>query len=376
MPDRPHHSEQMTRCVEEVKAKGHDESSAYAICTTQMQQSKQPIFASAESRSAKEYFLTNYLHMRTCTITHAEDKWHLYSNDGVKLGAYEQEEDALAHEQRIEEAKTLTPVQLHLCGALNFASIRHESKNGIDYLVVPVVSLMEGVIHPVNASTPEYVPLASLQKSAASWNGRPIVIGHPVKNGRQCSADDPAILEERGIGFIDNSRVEGVKMLQEAWIDKKKVMTLHSDMYARLLAGKPVEVSVGAFVSAAKTTGQFNGKDYKAIWGDTTGDHLAFLPDGRGACSLEMGCGACRAAEAYDITDGEFRAASFKMSDADFGQELRALLGRRNNTDDEKTIQSLHDMSMLLGAKCDRSNYKMMADGTQPPCGCKTEQHG
>jgi hypothetical protein len=177
------------------------------------------------------------------------------------------------------------------------------------------------------------------------------------------------------IGISNNSRVEGVKMLQEAWIDKKKAMTLHADMYARLLAGKIEEVSVGAFVSAAQTSGQFNGKNYKAIWGDTTGDHLAFLPDGRGACSIEMGCGACRAAEAYDVSGGEFRAASFKMTDDDFGRELRALLGRRNNADDEKTIQSLHDMSMMLGAKCDRSNYKMMSDGTKPSCGCKTEQH-
>ena len=81
---------------------------------------------------------------------------------------------------------------LHLRGATS--APRTEMLDGREYLVVPVVALMDGVIHAVNAATPERVTTATLLKAAHSWNGRPITIGHPVRNGRQCSANDPTIM--------------------------------------------------------------------------------------------------------------------------------------------------------------------------------------
>jgi len=46
--------------------------------------------------------------------------------------------------------------------------------------------------------------------------------------------------------------------------------------------------------------GTFNGKQYFASWLETVGDHLAFLPGSRGACSVEMGCGTHRAAMQHE----------------------------------------------------------------------------
>lgn len=184
--------------------------------------------------------------------------------------------------------------ELHLCGATGKA--RTEKKDGKEYLVVPVVALMEGVIFPVNAESPEYVPLETLRQSAASWDGKPVTIGHPRRDGEVCSANDPDIFEEHGIGFIANSRVEGRKMLQDAWLEKDKTRELHPEMFAQLEAGKTIEVSVGSLVLAGIEDGKFGTKRYKAKWLRAIGDHLAFLPGGRGACSVEMGCGTHRAA--------------------------------------------------------------------------------
>lgn len=187
--------------------------------------------------------------------------------------------------------------ELHLRCATGQA--RTEMWNNKEYLVVPVVALMEGVIHAVNAETPEFVPFETLQKAAESWNGRPITVGHPKKNGTQCSAQDATVIDAVGIGTIRNSHVDAPskKMLQEAWIEKAKAKKVNPNMYARLEANEREEVSVGALVVTDKTAGTHaNGKAYKASWTHAEGDHLAFLPGGRGACSIEMGCGAHRAA--------------------------------------------------------------------------------
>lgn len=184
--------------------------------------------------------------------------------------------------------------QLHLLGATGASRVVMEG--GREWLVVPTVALMEGVIHPVNAATPEFVSAAVLEKAATSWNGKPITLGHPTRGGKQCSANDPEIYASHGIGEVRNARYENKKVLCESWIDTAKAGKLHPDMLARLRADHREEVSVGAFVFTDDTASEFNGKPYKAAWLETKGDHLAFLPGGRGACSVAMGCGTHRAA--------------------------------------------------------------------------------
>lgn len=256
--------------------KGHDESSASAICTTSLQEAGEPIFEGLESGSDEE--------IRALTETG--------DDDGVR--------------------------HLHLCAATGKARI--EAYEGREHIVVPVVALMEEVIHAVNADVPEFVPLDTLRKAAASWNGRPVMLGHPVKNGRQCSANAPDVIAASGIGTIFNSRIEGKRLLQEAWIDKAKAKRLHPKLHDRLLANEPVEVSVGAHVITGNVESTYNGKPYKSTWLEASGDHLAFLPDGRGACSMEMGCGALRAAS-YRVEDDALVALGAQIGHPFFGNQ-------------------------------------------------------
>lgn len=250
--DRKHHTDKWHSCVDKVSAQGHNESSASAICTASLQKAGEPIFQGAESRSLEEFTLL---------------------------------EDA---------GITVNARQLHLLGATGTSRV--EVVDGKEWLVVPTIALMEGVIHPVNARTPEFVSAAVLEKAAPTWNGKPITLGHPTKGGKQCSANDPAIHASHGIGEVRNARYENKKLLCESWIDTAKAEKLHPAMLARLRANEREEVSVGAFVFTDDTVGDFNGKTYKAAWLETKGDHLAFLPGGRGACSVAMGCGTHRAA--------------------------------------------------------------------------------
>lgn len=419
--DRKHHTDKWRRCVDEVMGKGHDESSASAICTTSLQNAGEEIFEVAEHRAL----------------------------EGSSLES------------------------LHLLGSTG--QVRYEMLNGRRHLVVPIVALMEGVIHPVNAETPEFVPAEVLRKAASSWVGKPVTIGHPRKGNTQCSAVDPEIRKASGIGVIMKSEFDK-KLLQEAWIDEEKVKRLHPNMYARLVLGSREEVSVGAFVVTSAQSGDYNGKPYKAMWLETQGDHLAFLPGGRGACSCEMGCGTHRAAmhlvtaEAitllperlpalvFSALDGEpleqrinlvYSAVSerwppplpvestqayvgevfddyvivtirdetfsvpYEMKDGkavlgepkkvkrawvdatattqcdecegtgqvkkDGKQEdcpachgtgemraasIRVLVGSRHSKSDMEMIQGVHDHAVALGAECDRSNYKMMGAGS------------
>ncbi len=199
---------------------------------------------------------------------------------------------------------------------------RTERLHGREHLVVPVVALVEGVLHAVNADEAEYVPPEFIAAAAASFNGRPLVLGHPVQGGRHVSAVDPRVMEERGFGTIFNARDEKGKLVMEAWCDVERLVALGQQrMLDDLRNGKQIEVSVGAAVKTLAERAVWNGKKYAGRWAAGAGDHLAFLPGGRGACSVAMGCGAMRAAEAYEIDGGEMRTADGQPGHPFYGNQ-------------------------------------------------------
>lgn len=173
---------------------------------------------------------------------------------------------------------------------------------GRDHVVVPVVALVEGVIHASNSEDPELVLSEEFGKAPQGWNGRPVVGDHPSLSGTRVSANEPEVLESKAFGRVFHAQVRGTKLMMEAWLDPamaKKVGPEAEDVIARVREGKGVEVSVGVFVVNEETPGSWtDGSRYAAIWREIIPDHLAMLPEGTlGACSIEMGCGAPRAAE-------------------------------------------------------------------------------
>lgn len=196
-------------------------------------------------------------------------------------------------------------------------TIRREQRDGRPWTIVPVVALVEGVIRAMNSKEPEYVPLKCLQADPEGWNGVPIHADHPLnEKGEPISGRTPETLKA-AFGVVENSRVEGKRLLMDAVIDDAKANTSEKgkDVLSRALEGKPLEVSVGAWVQTAAETGKHGDREYRVAWQSLRHDHLALLTGKKiGACSNAMGCGVLRAAELSDegfveVEGEELRAA-------------------------------------------------------------------
>jgi len=160
---------------------------------------------------------------------------------------------------------------------------------GREHLIVPVVMMVEGVHH--GSHGPLLHEITELGKIPQSWNGRPVVINHPEVDGVNVSANDPLIAENQVVGTVYNTRVEGNKLMAEAWLDSLKLQEISLEAFNHIKNGEPLEVSLGMFTEDDFTEGEWNGEHYDAIARNHRPDHLALLPGSVGACSMADGCG-------------------------------------------------------------------------------------
>jgi len=185
-------------------------------------------------------------------------------------------------------------------GAAGGGELRTAQFEGRKHLVVPVVALVEGVIHAANSETPELVLAEEFARAPVAWNGRPVMYDHPQVDGEHVPANSPRVLEALRLGYVFNARLDADRLRVEAWVDPERAREV-GEGAARLVhaieAGETVEVSVGVIVEAEPVSGERNGQHYDAVWREVIPDHVALLPEGKvGACSVDMGCGASRAA--------------------------------------------------------------------------------
>ena len=168
-------------------------------------------------------------------------------------------------------------------------SVKKKKFMGTDYLIVPVVMMVEGVHN--GSRGPLLHKVAEFGRFVESWNGIPIVIDHPVLNGEAISANSPEITENGTVGRVYNTKISGNKLKAEAWLEEDRLRQVSVDVYTAIKASAPMEVSAGVFSDEEDEGGEFNGEEYSAIATNHRPDHLALLPGGVGACSLEDGCG-------------------------------------------------------------------------------------
>lgn len=178
-------------------------------------------------------------------------------------------------------------------------AIRTAEFGGEEHTVIPVVMLVEGVIHPGNAPSPELALAEEFGRFPDSWNGRPVVLDHPKINGMPVPANSPDVLEDYAFGMLFNTTLDDKKLKSEIWINNVRVAGMEErfqEAVNRLKNGDDVvEVSTGLFSLLEDAKGVYDGETYDRIWRDVVPDHLAVLPDGIiGACSVEDGCGAPR----------------------------------------------------------------------------------
>ena len=266
--------------------------------------------------------------------------------DGSEM-CHPSQAEAEAHIAKMGHTVKTNARHVHVKAQTATGQIRTAVFESREHVVVPVVMLVEGVISPVNAPTPELVLAEELARTPQGWNGRPILPDHPALLDNVISANDPRTLETQAFGRIFNAHMDGKKLVAEAWLDvpRAEANADARERLARVRAGEMVEVSVGVFVVAEQRTGVHEGQPYQVIWRELVPDHLAMLPStSTGACSIEMGCGAPRAATGFqsvakeetgkmnwrDKIKGFFRGSSDSdpVSDTDVRSLLDAELRR------------------------------------------------
>jgi 2'-5' RNA ligase len=191
------------------------------------------------------------------------------------------------------ELPSRIPTQNHnlinLTMTVNAAVVKRQNKYGREYLVVPYVGVVEGVMNR------RLVLMEEIERAGMLWDDSAVVVDHPQdESGQHVSAKSPDVPH---IGRVYNSTADGDKLRGELWIDTA-VAKLTSEGQAaltRLERGETMEVSWGWWQVPEPTKGVFNGQEYDAISRNLIPDHLAILLNAPGACSVADGCGTYRA---------------------------------------------------------------------------------
>jgi len=173
---------------------------------------------------------------------------------------------------------------------LQNVSIRKETLNNVDYLVVPVIAIKEGVLNDL------YYSSDVIKNSVDEWNGSPITINHPVdSNGNFISANKPEVEGSVVIGKLFNCRFEDNSLKGDIYINISQCESAgYSEIIEKFNNGEMVEVSTGLRSPIVNSKGDYNGQSYTGVIQEIWPDHLAILPNELGACSIKDGCGAMR----------------------------------------------------------------------------------
>ena len=99
-----------------------------------------------------------------------------------------------------------------------------------------------------------------------------------------------------------NTRFEDNKLKADAWLEESRLKAVDKRILTAINENKMMEVSTGLFTDNESMAGEFNGKPYEAIARNYRPDHLAILPDLKGACSIEDGAGLLRLNEEKNDT--------------------------------------------------------------------------
>ena len=175
--------------------------------------------------------------------------------------------------------------------------VRNDTMEGKPFMVVPVVMIVEGVLSANEG--PLLYPAEELSKVPVIWNAKPVIVYHPdIDEPTACT---PAILTNRKVGVLMNTKFEDGKLKAEAWIESDRAAIVDNRVVEAIDKKEVMELSTGLFLDVDKTPGTFNGVDYIGIARNYRPDHLALLPDQVGASSIADGAGFLRLNAAGDI---------------------------------------------------------------------------
>jgi hypothetical protein len=209
-----------------------------------------------------------------------------------------------------------------------------------------MVMLTEGVHE--GSDGPLYYPEEELEKIPAVWNHKPVVVYHPEINGQGVSACDPDIINNRKLGVILNTTYEKKtkRLKAEAWIETDRAEKVDERVLEAIKNNQMMELSTGLFVDVEESEGDWKDENFVGIARNFRPDHLALLPDKKGACSIKDGAGFLRNEEAkgnektvsYQFKLRKFDLTKNEMSHASIERELYAQLHKRLSLPKDKYV--------------------------------------
>lgn len=182
-----------------------------------------------------------------------------------------------------------------------FAMVRNETLEGKQYKAIPMVMLKEGVLNGSNG--PTFYPAKEVSKAPAGWNMKPVVVYHPTVNGQGISATEQHVIENQKIGLIMNTHWKDGALKAEAWIDVEKANRVDSRVMESIRNNEMMEVSTGLYSDTEVNFGTYMDRDYGKVASNYVPDHLAVLPDKKGALSIEDGAGLLRNVSAFNTKE-------------------------------------------------------------------------
>ena len=223
---------------------------------------------------------------------------------------------------------------------------RFDSIGDKQYLVAPMVMLTEGVHKGSGGAL--YYPPEELNECPQAWNHKPVIVYHPEANGQGVSACDPIILSNRMVGIIMNAKVEKITVNKksvdalkaEAWLEQDRCDAVDERISKAIETNTMMELSTGLFTNTDDEEGEWEGEKYVGIARNYHPDHLALLPDLKGACSIEDGAGLLRNQTVLKINPEVIQLVNNAMSHGNVRSLLNSWLWEKH---DDAWIEAVYD---------------------------------
>lgn len=190
-----------------------------------------------------------------------------------------------------ETTETKEVMQVNITSKVNSKSIRRETLNGREHIVVPSATLPFGVVMNGGLYNRDQI-----EANYKKLDNTLAPLGHPTVNGQFVSAFSP---EGLNIGYVGawnrNARIEGNRVRVEKWIDVEKAKESEGGrtLLERIDAvingtGEPIHTSVAVFLKKLPAA---PGSGYDWVANIHSVDHDAILLDEPGAATPDQGVG-------------------------------------------------------------------------------------